>query len=79
MDEFNTGMDPAVKKYFRKIMATFAVGLLWMMIVCTAGFYFRLAKVPEGWRTANTVFYALAFLSFLLVLRYFFRVWKDLK
>lgn len=80
MDEYeNTGMDPAVKQYFRKIMSTFAAGLLWMMVTSSVGFYFGLAKVSAGWQLSNVLFYAFAALSFVLLLRYFFRTWKDLK
>jgi hypothetical protein len=42
MDEYNTGMDPEVKQYFRKIVKSFTAGLIWMIAVSTAGIFFRL-------------------------------------
>ncbi|WP_132051318.1 hypothetical protein [Pseudocnuella soli] len=70
-------MDPEVKRYFLKILSTFSMGLLWMFCVATAGFYFKLALVANGWLWYHFVFYAIAFISFLLLLRYFFRLWSE--
>jgi len=35
------GWDPEVTKYFRKIINTIFIGLLWLMAVLTAGLYYR--------------------------------------
>src|ERR1041385_1643958 len=37
------GMDPEVKKYFRKIVYSFSYGMLWLTANVTAGIYFGLA------------------------------------
>lgn len=68
------GWDPEVKKYFRKIINTIAMGLLWLMGTLTAGLYFGLAY-------HSNVFYLLLFYSGLLaslavLIRYYYRIWK---
>ncbi len=70
-------MDPEVKRYFLKILSTFSMGLLWMFFVATAGFYFKLAMVGKSWFWYNFLFYGIAFLFFVLLLRYFFRLWSQ--
>lgn len=77
MDEHETGMDPEVRRFFKKIMSSIGIGLVWLMVVCVAGFFFRLAIVSSGWRWQNAVFYALAVLSFGLVLRQLLRIWRG--
>jgi hypothetical protein len=71
------GWDPEVKKYFQKILNTIFVGLLWMVAVATAGIRYELA-----WQTAEKssisvyIFYAIAVITFLLLLRYYYKLWK---
>lgn len=77
MDEYSTGMDPQVKMYFRKIMKSFSAGLLWMLVFVTAGLFFKLGHVSSGWHWYNALFYGLLVLSLLLLLRFFYRVWKK--
>ena len=68
-----------VKRYFRKILNSFALGLLWMLCASTAGLYFKLGFIGKGLRWYNTVFYILLLLSFAGLLRYYYKVWKDVK
>lgn len=70
-------MDPEVKKYFQKIMSSFGMGLLWMFSAVTAGLYFRLALLEQGFHWYNGLFYLIFAGSFLLLLRYFYRVWRT--
>ena len=65
------------KKYFRKIMNSFALGLLWMMTTITAGFYFRLAHVGVVLHWENALFYLLSVGSFSALLWYFYKTWKH--
>jgi hypothetical protein len=76
MDEYDQGMDPEVKRYFRKIINSFSFGLLWMITVATVGFFLEFAIPFHGWHIENFIFYALALLTFLLLIRYYVRVWR---
>jgi len=77
MDEYNSGMDREVRRYFKKIIASFSWGLMWMLSVSTAGLFFGLALRNGGWRWYNYLFYASAFASLLVLLYYFYRVWRK--
>lgn len=69
-------MDPEVAKYFKKILNSFSVFLLWMMAASTTGFYFGLALFNEGVHWYNFVFYILLLLSFGGLLWYYYRLWR---
>jgi len=77
MDEYNTGMDPEVKKYFRKIIKSFSVGLLWLVVIATAGIFFKLGEVGKGTQLQNIIFYFIFAVSFILLMWYYYKIWKD--
>lgn len=77
MDEYNTGMDPEVKRYFKQIVNSFSVGLMWMMLVVLLGYSLGLGIVKDQLHWYNIVFY-LFFIATLVALIYFFyRVWRK--
>src|ERR671913_103483 len=57
-------MDPEMAKYFKKILNSFSMGLIWMMSAAIAGFYYGLALFNDGVQWYNLVFYAFFLLSF---------------
>ena len=72
-----TGWDPEVKKYFRKILYSLSWGLMWLMSAVTAGLYFGLA-----YRKDISVFFVILYYvclsgSLFLLLRYFYHLWKE--
>ncbi len=78
MSEFDGGgIDPQVKKYFKKILSSFSYGVLWMLAMSTAGLYFGLALIDEHLRWYNVLFYFLFLISILLLIRFFYKTWKD--
>lgn len=76
-DEKDVGMDPQLKRYFLKIMNSFAWGVIWLMFVTFFGLYFGLAYVQHGWTPVNIIFYVIVLLTFLLLLRYLYRSWRS--
>ena len=68
------GWDPEVKKLFRKILNTIAMGLLWMMAALTAGVYYGLAFHSN--LLYIILFYAGLAVSLGLLLRYYYHMWK---
>jgi hypothetical protein len=70
-------MDPEVKLYFRKIITSFSIGLLWMFIAVTAGLYFKLAIVEVAIHWYNWLFYVMFCISLLFLLRFYYNLWKD--
>jgi hypothetical protein len=72
-----SGWDPEVKKYFRKILYSLSWGLMWLMTAVTAGFYFGLAYRKDIPAVFNVIYYLFLAGSLFLLLRYFYRTWKD--
>lgn len=70
-------MDPEVKKYFLKIIYSFSLGFVWLFSVSTGGLYYRLGFVYAGVRWYNVAFYVFFAGSFLLLLWYYYSVWKN--
>ena len=78
MDEFDQGgIDPQVKKYFRKIINSFSYGMLWMLAMSFLGLYFQLGFVADGFRWYNVVFYLIFLFTLFLLIRFFYRTWKE--
>jgi hypothetical protein len=71
------GWDPEVKQFFKKIMSTISMGLLWLMAVATAGIYFELAWQGNRPIIVPIAFYVVATVSLLALIRYFYRLWKT--
>lgn len=76
MDEYNQGWDPDVKRHFRKIMNTFGIGAIWLLLMSTLGLFLRMGYVRKGFDAYNIVFYALLVITLPLLLLYFYRVWR---
>lgn len=70
------GWDPDVKRYFRRILNTISVGLFWLMSAAIAGLYFRLAIPENGFKAGNIIYYLIFFATLILLIRYFYRLWK---
>jgi hypothetical protein len=72
-----SGWDPDVKRYFRKILNTISYGLIWMMSAVAAGLYFKLAIPGERPLYAVVIFYIVLVITFFFLLRYFYSTWKK--
>ena len=75
-DEHEYGFDPEVKRYFRKIINSFSIGLLWMFVMATAGLYFGLALTNGEVHWYNILFYIFFVATLLLMLWYLYKIWK---
>lgn len=77
MDEYSeAGMDPDMKKFFRRIINSFSAVLVWMMVAATAGLFFGLAIPHNGVKWYNVLFLVFLILSFAGLLRYIYRMWR---
>lgn len=72
-----SGWDPDVKRYFRKVLNTISYGLLWMMSAVASGLYFKLAIPGERPLYAVVIFYIVLLITFFFLLRYFYSIWKK--
>jgi hypothetical protein len=77
MDEYNQGWDPEVKRYFRKITNSFAMGALWLLLIGLPGLAFKLAIFKDAVRWYNLVFYGVFLISLSLLLLFYYRLWRK--
>ena len=71
------GWDPDVKKFFLKVLNSICMGLLWMMASAVAGIYYGLAYTAGKLLIYTILFYAGMLAGLLLLIRYYYRVWKN--
>jgi hypothetical protein len=76
MDEYNSGMDPEMKAYFRKIMSSFSWGALWLITTASLGIFLQLGFIVDGIRWYNIAFYLLFAASLYFLVRYYYRMWR---
>jgi hypothetical protein len=76
MDEYNSGMDPEMRRYFRKIMSSFSWGAMWLISISTLGIFFQLGFVAEGFKWYNILFYVILIGSLVMLLRYYYKMWR---
>lgn len=77
MDEYNSGMDPEIKRLFRKIINSFSFGALWLLAIATLGIFFQLGFIREAVRWYNIVFYLVFALSLWALIRYYLKQWNH--
>ena len=77
MDEYNTGMDPEVKIYFRRIIKSFAAGLLWFLFISTMAFSFKMAHIKNSIRWQNVVFLFLFIITLGGLVYYLVKLWRK--
>jgi ABC-type uncharacterized transport system permease subunit len=70
-------MEPELREFFRRIIQTVSVGLLWLMINSTAGIMFGYAFFEQGVHLNNILFYAWLLISGFFIVRYFIRTWRK--
>lgn len=71
------GWDPEVKRYFRKILFSVSLGLLWMAACVTAGIYYELAYQNGKPLIYTILFYTGLALSLGLLIRWYYLTWKK--
>jgi hypothetical protein len=70
-------MDPEVTRYFKKIVASFSIGFLWLFVIVTSGLYFGFALIDVKLHWYNILFYLFFLFSFCWLMYYYYRMWKN--
>lgn len=72
--------EPDFRIYFKKIISSISVTLLWMLANSTLGIMFNFAFFETAPGTGNYIFYAWFILSLILLVIYLYRLWRhDMK
>jgi hypothetical protein len=77
MDEYNSGMDPEIRRLFRKILNSFSFAALWLLGIATLGIFFQLGFVRDGIRWYNILFYLVFVISLWALIRYYLKQWNH--
>ena len=79
MDQNNheKNWDPGVKRFFQKIINSISLTLLWMISCGTAGIYFELGYFRGTPVIYTIIFYTVAVITLLLLIRYLVRTWSK--
>ena len=72
-------MNPEVKQYFRKIIGSLLLGVLWLIFVMGLGFSLDLGSLKYGFDIYNIIYYSIALISFIFLMRYYIKTWKGKK
>jgi hypothetical protein len=70
-------MEPEVKDFLKRIVASISLGLLWLMVIMTLGIYFDLLPIYGRPTTGNIIFYIFLLASGATYLRFLIRTWKK--
>lgn len=71
------GWDPEIKSFFKKIMNSISITLLWLMIMATSGLYFGLAFSNGNPVIYTIIFYIVLTGSFTWLVVYLYRTWNK--
>lgn len=77
MDEYDRGMDPEVKRYFKQIVNSFSVGAMWMILVVMLGLFLGLGVVRRELRWYNIAFYIFFIITFAAFIYFLYKVWRK--
>ena len=71
------GWDPEIKSFFKKIINSISITLLWLMVMATAGLYFGLAFSNGKPILYTILFYIILAGSFAWLVVYLYRTWTK--
>lgn len=69
-------MEPEVQEFLKRIVNSIAMVLLWMMANTVAGIKYGLAFFEDRPSWKNYLYYALALISLVFLVRYLMKKWK---
>ena len=70
-------MEPEVKRFLQKVVWTLSGALLWLTSNMFFGVYKELAFPPGKPGLWNILFYVFALVTLILLILYFFRLWRN--
>ena len=70
-------MEPNIRDFLGRIVISIFLGLCWLMINMTLGFYFDLLPIYGRVSTGNIIFYLFLLVSGFFYFRWLFRTWRK--
>lgn len=72
-----SGMEPDIKKYLAKLLNSMSIVLIWLLINAMLGIYLEWAFFNDGIQLVNIIFYIWFLASFIFLLYYLYKQWKN--
>jgi hypothetical protein len=72
-----SSIEPEAREFLRKIAWSVFYGIVWMMVNMTLGIYYGLLFPDDGPGIWNILYYLFFFGSLFLLVRYYFKSWKQ--
>jgi hypothetical protein len=72
-----SSMEPEVKKFLKIIVSSVFVGFAWLMLNMVLGIYFDLLFIKSRISIGNIIFYIIFAGSLVLLIRFYYRIWKN--
>jgi membrane protein DedA with SNARE-associated domain len=70
-------MEPEVRRFLQKVVWTLTGALLWLTVNMYIGVYKELAFPVSKITVWNILFYVFALVTLVLLIIYYFRLWKN--
>ncbi len=70
-------MEPGIKEFFRRLVATISLLVLWMMINLTVGIKYDCAFIEDKVRWYNIVFYCWFLISLVTLIWVCIKIWQK--
>lgn len=70
-------MEPEVIAFLKRVALSIFIAFGWLAVNTVVGIRFNLAFVETSWTAGNVLFYIWLVGSFVLMLVYFVRMWKN--
>lgn len=71
------GFEPETKKYLLKVLNSFAIGMLWLILNVLGGLYWGFGIVDKKISVYNILFFLWFISSLLALLYYYYSRWKK--
>jgi hypothetical protein len=72
-----SSMEPEVRKFLKKILASVFAGLMWMILNMILGIYFDLFFIETKISMGNIIFYIIFIGSLVALILYYYHTWKT--
>lgn len=73
----NSGFEPEIRDFLKRILQTVSVGILFLLLHMTFGIYFNWAFFEGHIRMGNIVYYFVFLASLAALIYYYYRLWKG--
>jgi ABC-type spermidine/putrescine transport system permease subunit II len=70
-------LEPELKDFLKKIIQSVFIGLAWMTVNMIAGIFLGWMFVGDRLTGGNIIFYLFLVSSLILLVRFYFRIWKK--